>query len=100
MHALRLRRSDSHSVDGLEHPQQWRQCPFHLSSVACAQSNFSREQGGDGQTGDAGQGTEGTDRHNFVQYRAPGENYPMTVRAELERLFTNHSFVLLNILLD
>ena len=30
------------------------------------------DPGGDGQTGDAGQGTEGTDRHNFVQYFNPG----------------------------
>jgi len=32
---------------------------------------------GDGQAGDAGEGTGGTDRHNFVQIRAPNENYPL-----------------------
>jgi hypothetical protein len=33
--------------------------------------------GGDGQTGDAGEGTGGTDRHNMVQIGHPLENYPL-----------------------
>ncbi len=35
--------------------------------------------GGDGQTGDAGQGTTGTDRHNFVQMLDLQDNFPMAV---------------------
>jgi len=37
------------------------------------------DPGGDGQTGDAGQGTTGTDRHNFVQYRGTLENFPIAL---------------------
>jgi hypothetical protein len=33
--------------------------------------------GGDGQTGDAGEGTGGTDRHNVVQTSGPNSNYPL-----------------------
>ncbi len=33
--------------------------------------------GGDGQTGDAGQGATGTDRNNFVQINNLNENYPV-----------------------
>lgn len=33
--------------------------------------------GGDGQTGDAGEGTGGTDRHNFVQLDHMDQNYPI-----------------------
>jgi len=33
--------------------------------------------GGDGQTGDAGQGTGGTDRHNLVQVKNLNSNYPL-----------------------
>jgi len=32
---------------------------------------------GDGQAGDAGEGTSGTDRHNFVQYMNLDDNYPI-----------------------
>lgn len=32
--------------------------------------------GGDGQTGDAGEGRGGTDRHNIVQIADPNTNYP------------------------
>jgi hypothetical protein len=38
--------------------------------------------GGDGQTGDAGQGTGGTDRHNMVQIVNPGDNFPMALDRE------------------
>lgn len=31
---------------------------------------------GDGQAGDAGEGTTGTDRHNIMPLSGPGENYP------------------------
>ena len=33
--------------------------------------------GGDGQTGDAGEGTSGTDRHNIVETPHPNSNYPL-----------------------
>jgi hypothetical protein len=33
--------------------------------------------GGDGQTGDAGQGATGTDRNNFLQIANLNENYPI-----------------------
>lgn len=36
------------------------------------------DPGGDGQTGDAGQGREGSDRSNLVQIRAMDESYPIT----------------------
>jgi len=35
------------------------------------------DPGGDGQTGDAGQGREGTDRHNMVQYLDENTNFPI-----------------------
>jgi len=36
------------------------------------------DPGGDGQTGDAGQGREGSDRSNMVQIRAMDQTYPIT----------------------
>lgn len=38
--------------------------------------------GGDGQTGDAGEGTGGTDRHNIVEIPRPNSNYPLPVDKE------------------
>lgn len=37
--------------------------------------------GGDGQAGDAGEGTGGTDRHNFVQALDAGSNFPLALDA-------------------
>nr|XP_002122731.1 protein DD3-3-like [Ciona intestinalis] len=41
-------------------------------------SHNNRAPGGDGDTGDAGEGTGGTDRHNFVEIQDPSENFPCT----------------------
>uniref|UniRef100_H2Z107 Uncharacterized protein n=1 Tax=Ciona savignyi TaxID=51511 RepID=H2Z107_CIOSA len=41
-------------------------------------SHNNRAPGGDGDTGDAGEGTGGTDRHNFVEMHDPSENFPCT----------------------
>lgn len=47
--------------------------------------------GGDGQTGDAGEGRGGTDRNNIVQTRDAIENYPLPF--EEATLFTNAKIV-------
>jgi plastocyanin len=46
---------------------------------------------GDGQAGDAGQGTDGTDRHNVVQYLRPGDNFPIAydLATPASNMFTN-----------
>jgi len=46
--------------------------------------------GGDGQTGDAGEGTTGTDRHNFVQIADLTENFPIPLDKYKDKsFFTN-----------
>ena len=40
-------------------------------------SHKNGQPGGDGQTGDAGQGKSGTDRNNFLQLAKMNENFPM-----------------------
>jgi len=50
-----------------------------LVHVQWTGSNTHNNQapGGDGQTGDAGEGKGGTDRHNLLQLRDPSENFPV-----------------------
>lgn len=47
--------------------------------------------GGDGQTGDAGEGTGGTDRHNLLQSGNPDENFPLPI--EKVTMFDGNSLV-------
>lgn len=49
------------------------------SSFSCVGSNTHNNgnPGGDGQTGDAGEGRGGTDRNNIVQVLDPNTNYPV-----------------------
>ena len=49
----------------------------------------SGNPGGDGQTGDAGEGRGGTDRHNIVEIADPNSNYP--VPWESATLFKDNS---------
>ena len=54
-------------------------------------SHANKAPGGDGQTGDDGQGKSGTDRHNFVQIPSPNHNFP--VPFEKSSLFKNMKWV-------
>jgi len=45
------------------------------------------DPGGDGQTGDAGEGTGGTDRHNFVQMLNKDDNYPIPLDKFPDNIF-------------
>jgi len=47
--------------------------------------------GGDGQTGDAGQGTLGTDRSNFVQLRQLNDSFPIPLD-KFDSIFSQSSF--------
>lgn len=42
-------------------------------------THYNGNPAGDGQAGDAGEGTSGTDRHNMMQCKAAGDNYPLPV---------------------
>ena len=52
---------------------------LHISCNRCAGSNTHNNghPGGDGQTGDAGEGRGGTDRSNVVQTNTFNENFPV-----------------------
>jgi hypothetical protein len=60
-------------------PDRLTASPADLIHIQWTGSNTHNNGGGggDGQAGDAGQGTTGTDRHNFVQLAALEENYPI-----------------------
>jgi len=51
-------------------------------------NNPNSENAGDGQGGDAGEGTGGTDRHNFVLTTDPSVNYPMPLDKYPDNLFS------------
>lgn len=43
--------------------------------------------GGDGQTGDAGEGKAGTDRHNILQMNKADENWPVPFESAQSNMF-------------
>ena len=62
---------------------------------AGSNSHTNEAPGGDGQTGDDGQGKSGTDRTNFVQISSPDENFPLPYEAaylwdSVETVWTGH----------
>jgi hypothetical protein len=68
---------------------------FHMSTddlvhVQWTGSNTHNngEPAGDGQAGDAGEGTTGTDRSNIVQLRSFNENYPLALDKSTDNMWT------------
>jgi len=54
------------------------------------------DPGGDGQTGDAGEGTGGTDRHNFVQMLNKDDGYPIPLDKFPDNIFARSTCYDLN----
>lgn len=70
-------------------PQTLRMKPTDLIHIQWTGSNRHNNgaPGGDGQTGDAGEGTGGTDRNNFVQTMGEGYNYPIALDNATETMW-------------
>jgi len=69
-----------------------------LVHVQWTGSNTHNNQpdGGDGQTGDAGEGRGGTDRHNMAQLKEYAQNYPMPLDKFPDNIWSRSQCMKLN----